>query len=264
MNLRMLIVLALCALLARPGQAITPTDFFPLEVGNKWTYKHDYFNVAANHQEPRVLFEIPGYDNLNDAPRSLRRVDREFTIEITHTEWIEGFEYFVFSRADYDWPPVPKLFWAGQKVRLSDEGVLLFRWNGEDVPLYNFNPQHPNEYSIPAYPIRENLSTKLDITRWSMGKFGFDYPEIDYPGNMYGGITFKFLVGYGGTEYDENYYLGRPRDAIWSDGFFFFHNVLYPISAIISGEAVSYQQVRFGNTHVQSNSWGQLKRSFRP
>ena len=40
----------------------------------------------------------------------------EFTIEITHTEMIEGQEYFVFSDIEYDWPPVPNLFLADQKV----------------------------------------------------------------------------------------------------------------------------------------------------
>ena len=180
MNLRLLIVLALCGLMARPGQAqltlwdsmmadlrtlpeTAQASFVPLEVGNQWTYGHTFvYRPSYYSDEFRVLYGIPKHEN----PGNDRiRLDREFTIEITHTEWIEGFEYFVFSRADYDWPPVPAIFWAGQKVRLSDEDVLLFRWNGQDIPLYDLNPQHPNAYSIPAYPLREDVSIKLDISR---------------------------------------------------------------------------------------------------
>ena len=46
---------------------------------------------------------------------------------------IDGFEYYVFSDADYAWSPLPELFWGGKKVRLSAEGFLVFRWDGQDV-----------------------------------------------------------------------------------------------------------------------------------
>ena len=273
MNLCVLLGLALCVLMARPAQAqateITPTDFFPLEVGNQWTYRHGYDNVVPLDIdiEPRALFEIPSYlyENHEYPPRFLRHIVRELTVEITHTEMIDGLEYFVFSRAEYDWPPVPKLFWAGQKVRLSDEGVLLFRWNGQDVPLYDFNPPLPNKYSIPAYPIWENISTKLDVRHWSMGKFTFSYPEFhEHNERYFWEISVNFLAGYGGGVYWEDYYKITGIEGFFREAVSYFHHGLQPISAIISGEAVSYQQVRFGNTHVQSSSWGQLKRSFRP
>ena len=256
-----------------------PTDFLPLEVGNQWTYYQTYGNYSYGWRrelapEARTLFELPGYpyDNPGDPPDSLLWVDREFTIEITHTEVIDGWEYFVFSRADYDWPPIPTLFWAGQKVRLSDEGVLLFRWNEQDVPLYDLNPQHPSSYSIPAYPIREDLVTKLYVRRWDRDESQIEIifsaiPEINLSTNMPNdSVTFiTVLPRYGLVSYSELYY-GSP----FGEGLFFepvslFHNTLYPISAIISGEAVSYDQVpRRRTTHVQSSSWGQLKRAFRP
>ena len=112
MHLRMLIVLALCALMGYAVQAqadeITPADFVPLEVGNQWTYTHRYENLSYEgswrKQNPgiRMLFEIPGYpyDNHEFPPDSLRWGKRELTIEITHTEMIDGWEYFVFSQAD--------------------------------------------------------------------------------------------------------------------------------------------------------------------
>ena len=288
MLFRVFMLLILCALMVPSAQAqtaqieIIPTDFVPLEVGNQWTYKHDYFNTSYErtewrewNPEVRMLFEIPDYpyDSPESPPDSLIGVnDRELTIEITHTEIIDGSEYFVFSHADYDWPPLPELFWAGQKVRLSDKGVLLFRWNGQDIPLYDFNLQHPSEYSMPAYPIREGIFTKLAIKRgstWDGRIFNFyiTFPEIHSPINFEDisyeiGIMFK--AGYGPV-YSEYYALIPAFDgAFFREPIFFFFNYLTPISAIISGELVSYKQTLIGNTHVQSSSWGQLKRAFRP
>ena len=199
----------------------SPTDFLPLQVGNQWTYEHHYFNrfyqgrVEDRNPEIRMLFEIPGYpyDNPGIPPDSLRWGERELTIEITHTEMIDGLEYFVFSHADYDWPPLPKLFWAGQQVRLSDEGVLLFRWNGQDVPLYDLNFQHPGRYSIPAYPLREDLVTKLNVRRGNrVGReiqiyFTVTYPELNLPNNMknWSATDIAILPGYG-LACNERYY----------------------------------------------------------
>ena len=256
----------------------SPTDFLPLEVGNQWTYIHRYENYARGwwDQNPEIRMQIPAYlyDNHEFPPDSLLWVERELTIEITHTERIDGWEYFVFSHADYDWPPIPNLFWAGQQVRLSDEGVLLFRWNGQDVPLYDLNFQHPGSYSISAYPIREDVSTKLDISR-RVGRrirfegliiFDFLYPELPTIPDMTVYRNVFFLPRYGLSAYANEYY----QEFSGFSGFFgsthrFVINILRPISAIISGEAVSYEQARRGdfNTHVQSSSWGQLKRMFR-
>ena len=281
MHLRMLIVLALCALLVQSAQAqvaeITPTDFVPLEVGNQWTYKHQYENYAYSsgwwwNQTPEIRIQVPAYPD-GFIPDSLLWVERELTIEITHTEMIDGLEYFVFSHADYDWPPIPKLFWAGQQVRLSDEGVLLFRWNEQDVPLYNLNFQHPRRYSISIYPIREDVSTKLDISRrvGDDGQIIFDflYPELPTIPDMIVYRNVFFLPRYGLSAYANEYYHDfsfNLGDLIGGGITRFVINMLRPISAIISGEAVSYEQARRGDfdTHVQSSSWGQLKRAFRP
>ena len=257
----------------------SPTALLPLEVGNQWTYKHRYLNFSYEQgwwrdqtPEIRMLFEIPGYPYDNpEFPPDFFIWGRELTIEITHTEMIDGLEYFVFSRADYDGPPLFNLFWAGQKVRLSDEGVLLFRWNEQDVPLYDLNFQHPGRYSIPAYPFREDLVTKLDVRRWDrVGRqiqieFAA-YPEINLPDNISPYINIVILPGYG-LSYHESYYeQSKPILPVFSHISLFFLNDLEPISAIISGEAVSYEQARRGdfNTHVQSSSWGQLKKAFRP
>ena len=113
---------------------INPLDFVPLEVGNRWTYEHLYINYHHGEGEP---FDIPGYPP-GSLPDSLTFAKKIVTIEITHTEVIDGLEYFVFNDAEYDWPPLPNFFWGGKKVRLSDEGFLIFRWNGQELPVYDF------------------------------------------------------------------------------------------------------------------------------
>ena len=148
-----------------------PTDFLPLQVGNKWTYNQEYRNPYYNRFEIveevvreidgwgseeqfdllnpkwtriRAAWEIPGYPlTARYEPGSplfdLLDIERELTLEITHTETIEGHTYFVFSEPP-DWPPVPTLSLVGQKVHFSDEGVLLVRWQEQDIPLYDFAP----------------------------------------------------------------------------------------------------------------------------
>lgn len=102
-------------------------DFLPLEVGNRWTYTHVYRNETYFEDAPGVYpeidpadlkqFEVPGYpfgEGNPLPPESLLLPDeRELAIEITHTETIEGFKYFVFSEPDYGWPPLPDGFLSG-------------------------------------------------------------------------------------------------------------------------------------------------------
>ena len=75
-------------------------------------------------------------------------------------------------------------------------------------------------------------------------------------------INVGFKSGYGPV-YSEYYDLVTGFDDVFSELSPFFFNYLTPISAIISGESVSYKQlykqILIGNTHVQPTSWGQLK-----
>ena len=243
MKRTIIIFLALCALLARPVQAQTeaergdplavgngeaekPTDFVPLAVGNRWTYKHWYWGGDYSYKN-----------------------SVELTIEITHTETIDGFKYFVFSHADYDCASIPIPFWAGQKVRLTDEGILLFRWNGQDVPVYAFPQQH-NEISY---------------------RFYFDNGH--YSGHRQTQVLFVTGYGLAGCMIYETF--PDFGDQLLND--------ISPISALIDGEEVLYEQtggpiltdaLRGGmdwsnffeslseilpSSSVQSTSWGQVK-----
>ena len=55
---------------------LNPLDYAPLEVGNRWTYEHSYYSGLGP------------------------TVKKVLTVEITHTEVIDGLEYFVFSDAE--------------------------------------------------------------------------------------------------------------------------------------------------------------------
>ena len=203
---------------------INPLDYVPLEVGNRWTYEHLYINYDYHIGEP---FAIPGYPP-GDPPDSLTRAKKIVTIEITHTEVIDGLEYFVFSDADYAWPPLPDFFWGDKKVRLSDEGFLVFHWNGQELPVYDFG--HPSNY---AQYRRSRIH--FGLSRYS----------------QYYRAEIIFLQEYGvGQTYIESY-----PDPCWPATFL---NELTPISATISGKEIVYEQVYLSYQSLASTGLGQV------
>ncbi len=285
-----------------------PVEFLPLQVGNQWTYGHTYWNDIYYFEpfffspfdrdfywaEPgslkravvRAMFEIPGYpyypdmwNGFPDEPEGTS-AGREFTIEITHTEMIEGQEYFVFSDVEYDWPPVPNLFLVGQKVRFSDEGTLLFRWQGQDIPLYAFRD---SDCCSPEYPVLQNEN--LPVKQFIQSFFSpVENLEGDVPGAYHieltpslsqalaaiflvefrgelktppylslGSVT--FVAGYGLVDYHR-----------WEPGYGDlgmilkrFENAIFPVSAVIGGKKLEFSYTTIPWTSVQSTSWGRLK-----
>ena len=298
--------LVLCVLLAPPADAQdeggfegSPTDFLPLQVGNQWTYAHLYVNGIYREYEnffgdpfdpknleyfdplellaERLTFEIPGhpfYPPFVDwPPDDLDSGRRELTIEITHTETIEGHEYFVFSDPPYDWPPVPTLCLAGQKVRFSDEGVLLVRQPEQDIPLYDFTPPYGYDFAVdkvyptPAYPVLYDahdpvrLSLKVFRSFWDARLR--QYWDWFYPPPLSFGSTFvaRFYTSpfLGRVYFLANY--GLARYETWIPGWDWariFVNDIAPVSAVIDGKKIDYPYV-FVGTNVQPTSWGQLK-----
>ena len=276
---------------------LNPLDYVPLAVGNRWTYKHSYVNewMIDPDWEKLEPVEIPGYPHGQEnpiPPDSLKYVAKKLlTIEITHTEMIDGLEYFVFSDADYTWPPLPALFWDGKKVRLSDVGFLVFRWNGQDVPVYDFD-HHLDEY-VHDKRLKNSytftLSGESGTIKVKIERYVSEYelrPESPGPESQYSVVDFKyssslyplsscysFLRGYGiGQVYTEGLFL---------ENIIIFRNTLTPISANIDGEEILYPkfpatadytphgpfaELFFGlpdtTTSVQPTSWGQLKQLF--
>ena len=264
MNLHLLIVLALCGLLVQTGYAkddapgdieLNPSEYVPLAVGNSWTYEHYHWNNMylqqgswwkpdlAERLKPFVDVEIPGYPhgegNALPPDSLLVPVDRILTIEITHTERIDGWEYFVFSDADYDWPPLPAWFLAGKKVRWSDEGVLVFRWNGQEVSIYDFG-ELQNGYTV---TLPGESGTSVDVDRLVI------FYEAPKTSNQHSLVHFRlddgetlvnrycdFLPGYGMGLFVINFF-GL------SDFLPLYENALTGLSANIDGEEIWYDQL---------------------
>lgn len=240
---------------------LNPLDYVPLAVGNRWTYEHSYSNETYPRQADLAFgklepFGILGYPHGRGnpiPPDSLRFVEKTLTIEITHTEVIDGLEYFVFSDADYTWPPLPALFWDGKKVRLSDEGFLVFRWNGQDVPVYDLDHHHFDEhgyntrlgnsytFTLPG----ESDMIKVNITRYTFFYSDGLATESPRPESRYSVVRFEysqdrsyvlsfcfFLRGYGIGQ------LFTRLLGLWDVPLFL--NILTPISANIDGEEILY------------------------
>ena len=289
---------------------LNPLDYVPLAVGNRWTYEHSYsnetyFSIYETYSSIAVPdlgrlepIEIPGYPHGQGnpiPPDSLRYIEKKpLTIEITHTEMIDGFEYFVFSDADYTWPPLPVLFWDGKKVRLSDEGFLVFRWNGQDVLVYDldhhhfdehgFNRQLENSYTftLPGESdmIKVNIARRTESPR---SESRYSVVRFEYSQDIYYLPSFCFFLrGYGIGQ------LFTRILSLWNAPLFL--NILTPISANIDGEEILYPKHTlsapvprsisildpiffsedFGGvyvspdttTSVQPTSWGRLKQLF--
>ena len=225
---------------------LNPLDFVPLAVGNRWMYKHVYINYMHGHGEP---FDIPGYPP-GSPPDSLTFAEKIVTIEITHTEVIDGLEYFVFSDTEYAWPPLPYFFWGGKKVRLSAEGSLVFRWNGQDIPVYDFGPTSNTHAYTRTLP-RESGTVEVRLNR-SYGPYRLSRVFFHLSNTPYGEAGIAFLQDYGvGIIYIE-------VEELTSCGGASFLNELVPISATISGEEIAYEQVRSFYQSFKSTELGQV------
>ena len=265
-----------------------PSDFLPLEVGNRWTFQHWYRNEMFYHAEnfhknPEKWgegeelsnweaffkqFEIPGYPPLGESfpPESLTHPDEAvISVEITHKEQIDGFDYFVFSGPSYSWPPLATFFWAGQKVRLSEDGILHLHRNGTDIPLYDFRMPSERRHRYEATPAPAtpasafgyiSRSKVIEMERWLGDRLSFpvypDHLEVEknpayqdqfleigfrfsnatsYTTNFWSDWRVLFVNGYGLGFFERNEEAG-----------IYFLNQLYPISAVLSGNEISFEE----------------------
>ena len=214
-------------------------------------------------------FEIPGYPSLGDSvpPESLTHPEVTVAIvEITHKEQIGGFDYFVFSGPSYSWPPLPTFFWAGQKVRLSEDGILHLHRNGTDIPLYDFSmPSERGHYyeatPASATPVSAfgyiSWSEVIEMERWLANQLSFpvfpDHLEVEknprYQ-DQFLEVHFRFsnAVFYSALSdwrvlFVNGYGLGlfeRTEEA--GHWYYPYVNRLYPISAVLSGNEVLFEK----------------------
>ena len=270
------------AALASSTEIVLPTEFVPLEVGNRWVYGHWYENNmypawerfwsrykgsdedVAHWEAYFKQFEVLGYPmGESHPPESLTHPDNAtLVVEITHTEWIDGLEYFVFSEASYDWPPLPPFFWASQKVRLSEDGILFFYRNGTHIPLYDFRRRGVKYYntltSATSFQyIDSDRANLISIEKWISERLtdqeypnhvevitnpayqdqvlevGFRFREI--LSHTLTDWTIRFVKGYGIGRFNwEKIGLHYSTD---------FRNSLYPVSATLSGKEVSFDKM---------------------
>ena len=287
---RLVVLLVLCALLAPSSDAQDeggfegkPTDFLPLQVGNQWTYIHEYYNS----------YNDPSYTK------------RELTIEIIDTHQRRVYEsrnhqpgvvheYFVFSEPDYAWPPVPDLCLAGQPVRFSDDVLVILQgkygpiMEQREIPLYDFSPPYYDRYSsnsyktytTPPYSMLNDanyvISLPLYITRvfWDT-RLEHSWRALYPPPLSFGpAFTLSFSIfmpeefhlspdrldGWFGTSYFvTNYGLAVYEvRKLGYDYTLLLGNSLRPVSAVIDGKKIDYPYVN-PKTAVQPTSWGQLK-----
>ena len=284
---------------------IRPSDYVPLAVGNRWTYEHYYYNgtyLWGASSERMKRLEIPGYPygkGHPTPPDSLIRAERILTIEITHTQAINDREYFVFSDADYTWPPRSDMFWGGKTVRLSDEGFLIYHLNGQDVPVYDLDHHHPGarlknmyscmlpgEYGLTEIRTERRLdepftdepfipflhgSAKAGALPTRPSVLHFDYV---YPGQAGEHFSY-FLSGYGIGQFFSRFTVTVHSSV--------YKNFITPVSASIDGAEFPYPRQMLESTdpppapyavdfyedvieaesdtatQVRPSSWGDLK-----
>lgn len=261
--------------------------WLPLQVGNKWTYEHVYDNSYYYYAHRglkwwytdlsplqkaivRIVLEVPGYPYFPDSfdtdeawgnrqhpPDSITRIVRRFTIEITHTE---GHTYFVFSDVDYDWPPVPNLFFAGKKV-----GVTGYFPSAD---LYRFSPHHICPYFIPDYPLLDDRNHRGTL-RVQRELWHADDDQIPIyfkpPASLSQEAAASFRFSSEGIDLGEVWFVSGYGLAIynlqaWGYGQDIpIRNQIYPVSAVIDGKEIEYPLNIPEWTHVQPTSWGQVK-----
>jgi len=122
----------------KEARATLAEVYFPLEVGNSWTYTNYFVEPIDPNEPPPPVPPPPGPPKV------------EFTFTITGTEKIDGHTYYVFN--DYfniyppppTFPPVPvpdnPIKVGGEilfRYDLAADKVLM-RWAGEDVVRYDF------------------------------------------------------------------------------------------------------------------------------
>lgn len=226
------------------AQEYRPDDFLPLAVGNSWTYMHGYQDMAYTRP-------VPGYDWPDERPPDWALSGGgEVTITITHTEQIDGKTYYVFSEIPYEWPPAPYFFLAGKKVRFTEEGRLMERWQDSETALFDFGERE--SYSIPEHEGDTSVG-KL----YRPIKIFPDWITFYFGGheNNREDRRAQFLQFFGMTESGFKF---RPLDLDYPS----FVNIVSPRYAVLDGKRIDMQDATYRRTIVQSNSWGQLKRVF--
>ncbi len=110
------------------------SDFLPLNVGNRWTYTHLYYEKLGSRSASEAVHEV-----------------QTVTLGISRTREIDGKTYFVFNEMSGTRPaPAHTLF--GKKVRWQGDSLMVHAGTSE-YPLYRFT-----EASVPEQSVWETYS----------------------------------------------------------------------------------------------------------
>lgn len=259
------------------------TDYLPLAVGNSWTYEHEYYDEA----DVDLFNYAPYWDQWPALDEPV--IYPEFTIEVLHTEIIDGKTYYVISDMPADWPPAPPHFIAGKKLRWqgtrlmerTDEGEQAtfrfdatsadYTWPPTDRSPFVFSSSGITAYLYMAYPFE--ISNLFRITYLVSTTEGNDQVSVEAGLKPVPWYYFK-LDSYAARKLvshdpDWDFVLYRSCKFLAGYGvlaceaasFNVLQNSLVPLRAVIDGTSVEFADALIP-TGISSASWGQIKQSW--
>ena len=149
------ILAALSGPAALPATEYEVSDFLPLAVGNSWTCFHQV-------RDPYGLADAPG------PWTAWKESGGAFTLTVEQTEVIDGKTYYVLSDLPSGgWPPSPRDFIAGKKLRWKGSQLMEHTGSGEQT-LFDFGGPEVYEYdpATETYPVPRR-------------RFGFPAPDLE-------------------------------------------------------------------------------------
>ena len=257
------------------------SDYLPMEVGNSWTYRHGYKDERFDENDHRV--ERPSFPAWEES-------SRELTISILRTEVIGGNTYYVFSDMPEDgWPPAPRMFIAGKKMRWNGNNLMEHDGTSE-YSIYNFIPP-PGEFQIHDYSIPETHGNGYNHARAMYAPSShYSIPHVYFLFTGYRGYG-EWPAGQGvtwdssaGVEFWGGYGVIRAGEGVGADDVTVFDNAIGPVRATLHTSSSSEDARSDGDettrtiewenlyciaygycspTSTPSSSWGKVKSSHR-
>ena len=183
--------IALVGLLTTTPVLSNVQEFFPLHVGNSWTFFHTYGDERAEDWEDWIV----------------SRTGYEVTISILRTEVVNGNTYYVFSGMPPEDPYAPpRYFFADKKIRWSGNDLMVLNEAGTSeyaVLRFDRPPKPGSEYIVHTYaidPANAHGDTLVHRAAWRKHiDFRIEGPPIPgpYHRSFSHGRNVEFLFGYG-------------------------------------------------------------------
>ena len=123
------------------------SDFFPLAVGNTWTYDHSYVDSRKDDSGNLIAsYNYPDHESARG----------QFVLSILRTEVIDSNTYYVFSdMPSGSWPPPPLHFIAGKKLRWDGDNLMQHDGTSE-YSIYRFDNPPTEDLTKTTYSLPPN------------------------------------------------------------------------------------------------------------